>query len=360
MKILLVGEYSGLHNNLKEGLLKLGHEVVIASGGDGFKNLSTDISFRTGKQSKMLRFVDLTNKYIKALPKMKDFDVVQFINPYIFSLVLGINKKMIKYLIQHNKKSFLSVAGDDSVVLQYWQNEKNELMRYSWIPGKKEDDEANGEVNIWDYELMQEWNLYLAARVNGIIPIAYEYAQPYASFSKIRNTIPIPINTDSIIYHDNIVRDKLVVFHGLNRRGAKGTKYIEEAFRILKDRYPDELELIIEGQLPYQVYVDIMDRANVIVDQVLSYSVGVNALIAMAKGKVVLGGGEVEAAKALHYRFCPVINILPDAMQIVDQIEHLLKNKDQIASIGLQSRHFVEEHHNYIKVAEQYLDVWQK
>jgi hypothetical protein len=28
MKILLLGEFSGLHNNLKDGLIELGHEVV--------------------------------------------------------------------------------------------------------------------------------------------------------------------------------------------------------------------------------------------------------------------------------------------------------------------------------------------
>lgn len=33
MKILLLGEFSALHKNLKEGLNELGYEVDIASGG---------------------------------------------------------------------------------------------------------------------------------------------------------------------------------------------------------------------------------------------------------------------------------------------------------------------------------------
>jgi hypothetical protein len=37
MKVLLVGEYSRLHNSLKEGLLELGHEVSIVGHQDGFK-----------------------------------------------------------------------------------------------------------------------------------------------------------------------------------------------------------------------------------------------------------------------------------------------------------------------------------
>lgn len=37
MRILLLGEFSAFHKNLKEGLVALGHEVVLASHGDGWK-----------------------------------------------------------------------------------------------------------------------------------------------------------------------------------------------------------------------------------------------------------------------------------------------------------------------------------
>ena len=44
MRILLIGEFSRLHNSLKEGLVSLGHEVIIVANGDGFKNYPADIS----------------------------------------------------------------------------------------------------------------------------------------------------------------------------------------------------------------------------------------------------------------------------------------------------------------------------
>ena len=43
MKILLIGEYSRAHLTLAEGLRSLGHEVLTASDGDGFKNYPRDI-----------------------------------------------------------------------------------------------------------------------------------------------------------------------------------------------------------------------------------------------------------------------------------------------------------------------------
>jgi hypothetical protein len=44
MRILLLGEYSRLHNSLKEGLTELGHEVILVSNGDGFKGYPADFS----------------------------------------------------------------------------------------------------------------------------------------------------------------------------------------------------------------------------------------------------------------------------------------------------------------------------
>ena len=42
MKILLLGEYSNVHHTLAEGLRVLGHEVTVASDGDGWKGYDRD------------------------------------------------------------------------------------------------------------------------------------------------------------------------------------------------------------------------------------------------------------------------------------------------------------------------------
>ena len=44
MRILLLGEYSGLHCSLADGLRALGHEVCVASDGCGWKNYPRDIA----------------------------------------------------------------------------------------------------------------------------------------------------------------------------------------------------------------------------------------------------------------------------------------------------------------------------
>ena len=47
MKILLLGEFSALHRDLCDGLLALGHDARVASTGDGWKAIPTDIMLLT-------------------------------------------------------------------------------------------------------------------------------------------------------------------------------------------------------------------------------------------------------------------------------------------------------------------------
>ena len=60
MRILLVGEYSRLHNSLKEGLQQLGHEVTIIATGDYFKNFPADIKLTRKYDQGILRKFKIT------------------------------------------------------------------------------------------------------------------------------------------------------------------------------------------------------------------------------------------------------------------------------------------------------------
>ncbi|MCP3659621.1 MAG: glycosyltransferase family 4 protein, partial [Bacteroidetes bacterium] len=95
MKILLVGEYSRLHNSLKEGLVELGHQVTIIATGDHFKNYPVDIKlkrkYNQGKDKKLkvliykLTKIDITsvsikNQFLKNQDQLKGFDIVHLIN----------------------------------------------------------------------------------------------------------------------------------------------------------------------------------------------------------------------------------------------------------------------------------------
>lgn len=359
MKILLVGEFSGLHNNLKEGLIALGHEVVLASTGDGWKKYPSDINWLPTRFKGRLGYLEYLYKQYKLSKNLKNFDVVQFISNYqIFERRFGLKNICYNNLIKKNKKSFFLAAGADPVIWQSWLETKNPKLSNLIRQTNKYDLDAS----LVEYLLSPEEKvktLKLVKKSNGIIPIMYEYAEPYRGFSNLCPTIPIPINCDKIEFIENTVQTKLIIFHGLNRKGAKGTAYVEKAFDILRKKYPNDLELIIAGNMPYNEYMEFIKKVNVIVDQTNSYSVGINGLVALAQGKTILGGAEKCALEELSYESCPVINITPNAQDIVAKIEELLECRNQFLELGKQSRSFVEKYHSHITIAKKYLEVWE-
>ena len=102
MKILLLGEYSNVHATLAKGLKTLGHEVVVASNGDFWKNYPRDIDLarRNGK----LGGLALLAKIGCLLPAWRGYDVVQIINPLFVELKAERIFPIWRYLRRNNKK----------------------------------------------------------------------------------------------------------------------------------------------------------------------------------------------------------------------------------------------------------------
>ncbi|WFE68802.1 hypothetical protein P8S54_00450 [Thiomicrospira sp. R3] len=354
MKILLLGEFSGLHMNLKEGLVELGHEAVIAAHGDGFKKVPCDISLDSNF-SGLLRKIDSRLKPLYKLNQLTNYDVVQLVNPFIFGAKFFPRRFFLNKIIQGNEKFFLSGAGDDAY---FWRFGREKLKYGPFDDFLKYDHKS--DVFKLDTKEALEFNSWLLEKSNGLIPIMYEYEKSYEGQPKRLNTIPIPINTSKVVYQENRVGKKLGVFHGLNRYGFKGTRHVEEAFKYLRNKYPNDLELVIDGKMPLDKYLQLMQRTNVVIDQMNSHSLGVNGVYALAMGKVVLGGAEPESLISLGVESSPVINLEPNAQSIIQQVENLLAKKNEIQQIGYESRQFAEGVHGHTKVAQQYINTWSK
>ena len=352
MKILLLGEFSGFNKNLKEGLIELGHECEVAGVRDGFKRIPVDIDLDSNYSGIIGKF-EKRFKLISNLSKFKGYDVVQLINPFNLYYKFFPNNYFIDKVINSNKKFFLSGAGSDAF---YWKFGR-ELMEYGPFEDYLKYD-LKKEKSYLQNKSSYDFNKKILDKSNGIIPIMYDYEISYSKESKILSTIPIPINTDNIKFYENKINEKLVVFHGLNRYGFKGTRYVEEAFSILNKKYPNDLELIIDGQMSLDKYLKVMNKANCVIDQTSSYSTGINGLSAMAMGKVVLGGAEKESLQSYGLKSSPIINIKPNAMSIVKEVEKLLDRKNEIPFLGQISREHIENVHCYKKVAQTYINTW--
>ena len=356
MKILLLGEFSGLFLNLKQGLEKNGQEVSLYSNGDGWKAIpgSDGVLFPINNPpcliNKVKNIISCCIYPYISKSKFYGYDIVQVINSNVY---YGPLSHIILYNIKkHSGKMFISAAGDDYFTYRAW---KNGNYRY-WM--FDDDPTPTDKYEGWFCYPTIFSEKRIVKFVDKIIPNLYEYALAYQNIPNRTKTIPFPINVDEIPYQENIISEKIVFFHGLNREAAKGTKYIREAMRIIQDKYPEEVECVIDGKLPYEEYLKLLSRTNVVIDQCLSYGYGMNACIAMAQGKVVMSGFEPETLEELELETCPGINIIPNVDDIVSKMEWIIQHKEEIPRIGYESRQHIEKYHHYVKIAQKYVEIW--
>jgi hypothetical protein len=377
MKILLVGEYSRLHNSLKEGLIKLGHKVTLISSGDGIKQYPSDVlltsivksSYTLNKlNSYSIRFfkTDFIKKeyayqFKKILPTLKNFDVVQFINEDALSLEPKTSIVLFKQLIKQNKKAYLLSCGEDFNTVSYFLNAENGYSVLTPYLNKKTTKKRSSFSLKYISPSYKSLHLFFKDYVNGIISSDIDYHRAYINSEKHLGLIPNPINTDLFENEKLPTLDKIYIFHGINSSSQikKGNIFFSEALAKLKQKHQDKIVIIEAQNLPYKTYIETYNKAHIVLDQTYSYDQGYNALEAMAKGKVVFTGAEKEWREFYNLEENQVcINALPDTNYLFQKIEELIIDTDKILSISKEAKSFIKKEHHYLNIAKKYISVW--
>lgn len=362
MRILLVGEYSNVHWTLAEGLRTLGHEVCVASNGDFWKNYPRDISLirKTGSFASGLSYL---LKAAVTLPRFRDYDIVQLINPCFLELKAGKLFPVFDYLRRHNRKIFLGGYGMD----RYWVKfcTETDLFRYSDFKlGKEVRDNPQNRLEIRDWidGRKGELNTWIAERCDGIVTGLYEYQAAYGHyFPDKAHFIPLPVDLSKITSRTGHPGDKVRFFIGISRgRSAyKGTDILLRALEQVRQDYPGRCEIIKAEGVPYATYQRMMDSSDVLLDQLYSYTPAMNGLLAMAKGLVLVGGGEPENYEILgETELKPIVNVLPDENNVYRKLEKLVTESARIPELSAQSIAYIRKHHDHVRVARQYLEYW--
>lgn len=355
MKVLLVGEFSGFYLNLKQGLQELGVEVTLAANGDGWKQIpGADMPlYRTGDKAKLKKIYYKLVEPLLGKKKLQGYDVVSLVQENVYRPY--INSCMVKALKEQNGSLYVNIAGNCYSLYQSWKDGKLGYYTFDDNPHKHEMYTGGGVRR----EMTRRTERYVDRIADGIIPVMYEYAVGVRELPNYKKTIPLPFNADKTQYRPNRPGGKLVFYHGILREKDKGTAYIREAFEMIQNKYPNDVEMLVCGSLPFQEYLEVLGKTNVLVDQCKEHCWGMNACYGMAQGKVVLGGASHNSLKEFGLAESPVLHIKPDTAQIVRQIEYVIENRNQIEEWGSKSRRFVEEFHDYRKIAQQYVDVWK-
>ena len=370
MKILLLGEYSNVHATLAEGLRTMGHQVTVVSNGDFWKDYPRDID--VSRPAGRLGGLRLLARIYAILPRLRGYDVVQLINPIFFELKAERLFRIYRYLRKHNKKVFLGGFGMD----WYWVHTctYGKPLRYSdfnFGDEVRQDPEAIRYQQDWLGTAKERLNRMIATDCDGIITGLYEYWVCYHPvFPKKTTYIPYPIRAEIGTDPNTEVSDSaegslpsIKIFIGINRQRSayKGTDIMLRAAEDIQKRYPDRMELVKAESVPFEEYCRMMERSDAILDQLYAYTPSMNPLLAMSKGIICIGGGEPENYEIIHEtELRPIINVEPTYESVYHELEQFVLHPERIPELKRQSVEYIRRHHDYQKVARQYLDFWTK
>lgn len=370
MKILLIGEYSNVHATLAEGLRLRGHDVTVASDGDGWKNYPRDIDITRHRRHNPLLSSLCTLRYlwriVRLAPRLKGYDVVQIINPMMLELKAERQMWFYNRLRKHNRRMVMGAFGMD----YYWVSTACDCttFRYSdFNLGSQLRIYPMGEAEKrdWLHGAKGRLNQLIANDCDTIVTGMYEYDASYRPhFPAKTRFIPMPIvpPDEAECAPLYMAGEKIRFFIGIqkSRNEYKGTDIMLRALRRLAADYPDMVDVRVAENVPFDEYKRMIGSSHVLLDQLYGYTPGMNALLAMSKRMIVVGCGEPESYDILgESELRPIVNVLPSEESVYRQmLEQLVMHPERIATLQQQSREYIIRHHESNKIAAQYEKIY--
>ena len=377
MKILLIGEASFLHNTLKKGLVERGHRVTTMSDGNGWHDAPRDIDLcRNGRWGKLggLRVVW---QLLRHLPQLCGNDVVQIHNYQFVPLMYRWNTLLLRFLKLTNRRVVKGCFGDDP---QIFRRQAQGVPAYSdtyWSGQLQNADQHRYRIaEVIEHGAEASWRK-TTHMADALVACLYEYWLDYNEppYAAKLHYIPLPIECEEMVRWCDGEKVKclgndtpspshpLTILIGLQpkRDFMKGAMKIAAFVEEVARRHPGKVQIKYVEGVPYDEYMHLLAEADVLVDQLYSYTPSMNSLAAMARRTVVIGGGEEE-----YYEFIgektlrPIINVRPDVPdeENIATIERALFTDGMLERMRHESIAFVRKYHDYRHVAEQYEQIY--
>ena len=398
MKILLIGEASFLHNTLKKGLLERGHRVLTMSDGNGWHDAPRDINLRRNLRWGKFGGLWVAWQLLRHLPQLCGNDVVQIHNYQFVPLMYRWNTLLLRFLKLTNRCVVKGCFGDDP---QIFRRQAQGVPAYSdtfWSGQLQNTDQHRDRIaEVVEHGAEASWRK-TTAMADALVPCLYEYWLDYNEppYAAKLHYIPLPIecgeysvplsmecgedattnlNTSpsqlstlnsqlSTLNSQLAPSHHLTILIGLQpkRDFMKGAMKIATFVEEVARRHPGKVQIKYVEGVPYDEYMRLLAEADVLVDQLYSYTPSMNSLAAMARGTVVIGGGEEE-----YYEFIgedtlrPIINVRPDVSdeENIAAIERALFTDGTLERMRCESVEFVHKYHDYRHVAEQYEQLYR-
>jgi hypothetical protein len=359
LKIMLVGEVSGVHRELRAGLGRLGHEITQAHTGDTYRRFDADITYEqvtADARRAPLTFAKQLSTQLKMLSGVRGYDVVQFISA-----------KFIHWRLQQLALPLLRKQNGAVVMVNVsCSAEFNRFMRdQTKTPCAecKRFDLTNGACP-WEQEHERRFEERVYRSASALVATHHWYFEP---LRRLNLDVPIfraalPIDLEGVQVNPPRTNGPLRVYYGETRHGFKGGEHIVPAIEDLARTHPDDFEFVRTSRIAFKDYLRRLDECDVLIDQANAAGMGMNAVYAMARGKVTLTGAETEELEFLDAApaEAPMVNVRPSAEQIRSQLLSLLDDREATRARGLASRAFVERFNSADVVARRFVSVYEQ
>lgn len=371
MKILFIGEASYLHNTLRKGIIELGHKVTIASDGNSYHDSYRDIDIHRNMRWGKLGGILLLIRILLLLPRLKGYDIVQLVHP---AVCIPLRPRLVTWIIRYwlkpmNKCLIMGCNGDDSIILE---RQSSGVLAYcdTYWNGTMQNVQQNRErlVAAQIPEVVRN-NREVALMADALTACLYEYYLCYniSEYGPRLHYMPLPMDGIADKRPSDISgnqRRTIKVLIGIQpkRDYMKGARRIADFLHRLDSEQPGLLEITEVTGVPYDEYCRLLEETDILVDQLYSYTPSMNSLAAMARGTVVIGGGEEE-----YYRFInekslrPIINVRPDASdeENIAVLRKALFTPGNIERLSSESIEFVRRYHDYRLVAKEHIKLYE-
>lgn len=367
MKILLLGEASFVHSTLRKGFSELGNDVVFMSYGTKFKMCPHDIDLRRNMKLGKLSGIFLLFKLLVNCRKLFGNDIVQIHNFQFVPLKVWLNNMLLFLLKLGNKRVVKGCWNDDIIV---FRGQSQGMLKYSDTHiGKKAINVAENKERIAEHMRSDYIHCceYSNKKADVLLPCLYEYFVYYNQpeytdklyYMPLPMEIPETLHTPHSSLHTPI---KVLVGIQSKRDYIKGAGIIGDLVERVAAENPGKIDVKRVYDVSYNEYLKMLDEADVLVDQLYSYTPSMNSLAAMAHGTVVIGGGEEE-----YYEFIgeselrPIINVRPEDDEYnLKKLRDTLLYPDKIERMKREGLEFVRKHHDYVKVAKGLIEIYGK
>lgn len=364
MKILFLGDYSNLHACLATELRGRGHEVTVVSDGGRYMCTEADIMLdrRPGTWGTIRYLTDIARLW----PKLKGFDIVQLINPHFAALRPERLRPLLKKLKNNNGALFLTLAGDDHFFVKACTT--TNLFRFSEFRiGTRRTEFAMSEPireSGWMLPEVADFNQEVYDTVDGAMSVLPEYdmaSRPLLGDRLVFTNIPIDLKTLPYTPLSGVSDGPLRIMIGMRKSMEiqKGTAQMVKIVEEMARYNPRRFAIDTVNSIPLADYLQHIQQAHIVLDQLYSYSPATNALQTMALGRIAGSGGQPEFYRTIGWTDTEPILRLDPSVKIEDALWHILRNPEEMTQRSQLGRRLVEKNNDVSIVANRFEQHWQ-